>query len=327
MKRAALALSLLAFAAAAGAAEPMLSPDEQAALVQLAADKMKAKYVFPDAGQQAAASLPKTVAPAGPRSAREFAALLTRELRASTHDKHIVVMYSAAPLPAIGEAQEEEGANDLEMWRRDAKAVNYGVVRAEQLQGNVGYIDVRAFPPLAIAAGTFAAAMNVVANTDALVIDLRHNRGGEPETVAFLCSYLFDERTHLNDLHWRRGDRLEQFWTSEWVPGVRYGRTRPVYVLTSSATFSAGEEFANDLRALKRATLIGETTGGGANPGQTYRLAEHFAIFIPTGRAINAVDRSNWEGVGVKPDVEVAAADALERAHARALHDLAAAAH
>jgi C-terminal processing protease CtpA/Prc len=161
---------------------------------------------------------------------------------------------------------------------------------------------------------TVAAAMTFLANTDALVIDLRRNGGGRPQTVALLSSYLFDAPVLLNSLYWREWDRTDDFWTSATVKGRRYGKDKPVFVLTSARTFSAAEEFAYNLKNLERATIVGETTGGGANPGGMRRLSEDFTMFVPMGRAINPVTKTNWEGTGVAPDVAVASENALQAA-------------
>jgi C-terminal processing protease CtpA/Prc len=139
--------------------------------------------------------------------------------------------------------------------------------------------------------------------------------------VALICSYLFGaEPVHLNDLHWRdgKGERVEEFWTLKEVAGKRYAG-KDVYVLTSGRTFSGAEEFSYNLKNLKRATLVGETTGGGANPGGGNRLSAHFAAFIPTGRAVSPVTKTNWEGTGVEPDVKVPADQALRTAQVMAL--------
>src|SRR5262249_7175677 len=162
------------------------------------------------------------------------------------------------------------------------------------------------------AAGPAAAAMNFLANTDALIVDVRRNGGGSPHGVALLCSYFFDETpVHLNSLYWRKGDRTEEFWTRKDVAGKRYTGT-PIYVLTSGRTFSAAGEFTDNLQTRKRAAVVGETTGGGAHPGGMRWINEHFIMFVPSGRAINPVTKTNWEGTGVEPDVAVDADRALE---------------
>jgi hypothetical protein len=137
-----------------------------------------------------------------------------------------------------------------------------------------------------------------------------------------VSSYLFDEPTHLNDIHWRDGNRIEQFWTTQQVSGTRYGQHKLVYVLTSKRTFSAAEQFSYELKNLKRATIIGETTGGGAHANTLRRLNSHFAVSVPNGRAISPITKTDWEGVGVVPNVNVPAQNALNVAQAMALSKL-----
>jgi C-terminal processing protease CtpA/Prc len=172
-------------------------------------------------------------------------------------------------------------------------------------------------------AETVAAAMNFLANTDALIFDLRQNGGGDPEMVALISSYLFgDKPVHLNSLYWRKGDRTEDFYTKPNLANKKFG-DKDIYVLTSSRTFSGAEEFSYNLKNLKRATLIGETTGGGANPGGMFRLSEHFGVFIPTGRAVSPITKTNWEGTGVEPDIKAPKEQALKIAHLMALNKAA----
>jgi hypothetical protein len=245
-------------------------------------------------------------------SAAELARTLTDHLREVSHDKHLHVDY----VPALrGGPGPRPGPMNREQMAKRAAAQNYGFKKVERLEGNVGYLELEGFMPAEMAAETAAAAMSFLANTDALIIDLRRNGGGTPTMVAFLCSYFFDgPPVHLNDLYWRPQDSTHQWWTLPHVPGRRY-LGKEVYLLTSKRTFSAAEEFAYDLQCLKRAKVIGETTGGGAHPGGGHRINEHFMMFVPTGRAINPITNTNWEGTGVKPDVEVPAEKALETAH------------
>jgi C-terminal processing protease CtpA/Prc len=197
--------------------------------------------------------------------------------------------------------------------------MNHTFTKVERLRGNIGYIEFLNFLDPDLAADTVAAAMNFVNGTDALIIDMRSNGGGSPAMVALVCSYLFGpEPVHLNDLYWREGNRTDEFWTKKEVSGKRY-LNKDVYVLTSKRTFSGAEEFTYNLKNLKRATIVGETTGGGAHPGTGFRLSDHFGMFVPTGRAISPITKTNWEGTGVTPDVDVPADQALLVARLMAL--------
>ena len=251
-------------------------------------------------------------------SSRAFAERLTTDLQTISRDKHLRVRFSFDKLPVRADRREP---TPEELAQRSAfmKRANYGFDRAERMDGNIGYIELRGFFDPDPGADTVAAAMSMVANTDALIFDLRQNGGGDPRMVALVCSYLFgDKKVHLNDLYFRPADRREEFWTNPMVSGKKF-LDKDVYVLTSSRTFSGGEEFANNLKVLKRATIIGETTGGGANPGGMVRLSDHFGVFVPTGRAINPITKTNWEGTGVDPDIRAPKEQALKVAYLIAL--------
>lgn len=284
--------------------------------------KLNASYVFPEVAGKMEAAIRERLKNGeyeAITSARAFAAALTEHLQAVSHDKHLRVLYSFAPLPAEPEGSDGTPAADL---RQTSRRFNFGFEKVERLAGNVGYLDLRYFDSPEIGGDTATAALGFLANTDALVIDLRQNGGGEPAMIALLSSYLFPpEPVHLNSLYWRPTDTTQQFWTLPYVPGKRY-LGKEVYVLTSKRTFSGAEEFAYNLKNLKRATLIGETTGGGAHPGGMERISDHFAVWVPTGRAINPISKTNWEGTGVTPDVPIAADQALETAHRMALKKL-----
>ncbi|HSK72635.1 MAG TPA: S41 family peptidase [Pyrinomonadaceae bacterium] len=252
-------------------------------------------------------------------SARDFAKKLTEDLRAVSKDKHLGVRYSHRVIP-VRQARSEPTAEEKEQQKLMLKLNNYGFVKIEVLQGNIGYIDFRGFTDPELGAETVAAAMNFVANTDALIFDLRQNGGGSPEMVALISSYLFgDKPVHLNSLYWRKGDKTEEYWTKPEKAAKKFG-DKDVYVLTSNYTFSGAEEFSYNLKNLKRATIVGETTGGGAHPGGTVRLGDHFGAFIPTGRAISPITKTNWEGTGVEPDVKTSKELALKTAYSMALN-------
>jgi len=169
---------------------------------------------------------------------------------------------------------------------------------------------------------TAAAAMNFLANTDAVIIDLRQNGGGDPATIQFISSYFLEDYTHLNSFETRGEDTLQQFWTLPYVPGKPMHAT-DLYILTSQRTFSAAEEFTYNMKNLKRATLVGETTGGGAHPGGHQIVNDNFLVWVPTGRAVNPITRTNWEGKGIQPHIEVDKEEALITAHRTALEKLA----
>jgi C-terminal processing protease CtpA/Prc len=167
------------------------------------------------------------------------------------------------------------------------------------------------FPDVDLCQSTVEGVMKSLRLADAVIFDLRDNRGGDPHMVALICSYLFDHRTHSNDTYDRHESTTQEFWTSSPIPRNTLA-DKPAYVLTSAHTLSGAEEFTNDLKNLKRATVIGETTGGGAHLVQERRINECFSIRVPFGRPINPISKTDWEGTGVAPDVAVRTADALE---------------
>jgi C-terminal processing protease CtpA/Prc len=237
-----------------------------------------------------------------------FANLLTYHLQEVSHDKHLRVNFSPRVLPKgdPGKDPDAEARMRTEMERN-----NCFFEKAERLPSNIGYLKVNGFPNPDVCGPTAMAAMGFLANVDALIFDLRDNGGGDPKMVALISTYLFGEATHLNDLYNRKENTTTQFWTLPYVPGKRF-TGKPVFVLTSKRTFSGAEEFTYNLKNLKRATIIGETTGGGAHPTADHRIDDHFMIGVPFARAVNPISKTNWEGTGVEPDVKVSADQALD---------------
>jgi C-terminal processing protease CtpA/Prc len=255
-------------------------------------------YVFPDVAKATAEHLIKKLN-AGrfdtDSTLAVFAKSLTEEVQSVNHDKHMRIRTTDA-----GGRRGPENTGDG------------GFKEVKFLEGNIGYIDMRLFFPVTIASSFADEHMKKLSSADAIIIDLRYNGGGNPDMVQYLCSYFFDKKIHLNSLYHRVGNSTREFWTID-VNGKKRPDV-PLYILTSKRTFSGAEEFSYNMQTQKRATLIGETTGGGANPGGMFRINDQLGIFIPTGKAINPVTGTNWEGVGVKPDIEVAADKALEKA-------------
>jgi hypothetical protein len=246
----------------------------------------------------------------------EFADALSRDLRSVSHDQHLFVGYDPYLMPELaGSAAgpHEPSPAEQARFRTMLEHQNCTFSKLEILNHNIGYIKFDAFPPADVCGPTVVAAMSFVANTNALIFDLRENHGGDPSMVDFMVSYLFRQPTHINDLAARDDNETHQYWTLPWVPGQRF-IDKPVYVLTSHGTFSGGEEFTFDLKTQKRATIVGEVTGGGAHPVRGMPAGDHFTIGVPFARPINPVTKGDWEGTGVEPDVKVSAADALAAA-------------
>jgi len=290
-------------------------------VIDAALKRINDSYVFPEVAKKMEQSIRERVAKKEYdqiTSAKQFVQTLTNDLQAVSNDKHLRVRYSNRPLPERG-PQREPTAEEREQRLRELTWMNHGFAKVERLPGNIGYPEFYNFMDEELGADTVAAAMNFINGTQALIIDMRQNGGGNPAMVALVCSYLFGpEPVHLNDLYWREGNRTDEFWTKKEISGKRY-LNKDVYVLTSKRTFSGAEEFTYNLKNLKRATIVGETTGGGAHPGGMFRLNEHFGMFVPTGRAISPITKTNWEGTGVTPDVSVPADQALLTARLMAL--------
>jgi len=283
-------------------------------VIEHAAALLDSLYVFPDIAKRMGDSARARLArgsydeyDSGPAFARH----LTDDFAAVAHDKHLNVRFVARGLPP----QAPESATppipstgENARRRREKEESNCEFEKVERLEGNVGYLKFDGFDDAELCAPT------VAAGTRAMIIDLRQNGGGSPDMVALIASYLFDHRTHVNDLWTRSTNTTDEFWTKDTVAGRRFGGEKPVFVLTSARTFSGAEEFAYDLKTQKRATLVGETTGGGAHPVRGRRIDEHFMIGVPFARAINPITHTNWEGVGVEPDTKVPASEALKAA-------------
>lgn len=285
--------------------------------------QLKANYIFADVADKVAAALSSKAAGGAyddSNTAAAFAEALTTDLHGFGKDVHFHVDYDANFKPQADDGKPPT-KEELAENKKEAEQLGFGITKVQRLAGNVGYLKIRGFFPADFVASAYGAAMNLLSGTDAMILDLRQNNGGDPSAVATLLSYFFAEgdNRHLNDLYYRAAHRTQEYWTIP-VAGARY--SKPVYVLTSPDTFSGGEECAYDFQTQKRGIVVGQTTGGGANPGDMFVLGHHFVAFIPTGRAINPVTRTNWEHVGVKPDVPVPAIDAMKVAYVAALESL-----
>ncbi len=233
-----------------------------------------------------------------------FAALLTRQMREVSPDRHLTLDYSPLPLPQYPTGQTGQ---DLARYRDAMKQQNCTFETIKILPHNIGYLKVNSFPNFSLCQRTAADAMASLNQVDMIIFDLRDNRGGEPAMVAFLAAYLFD---HPEYWYNPRENTTEKSWTRSPVAGNKLA-DKPAYVLTSARTYSGAEQFSYDLKMLKRATIVGETTGGGAHSGVWHRIDDHFGMGIPETKAINPFSKTDWAEIGVEPDVKVNAVDAL----------------
>ncbi len=297
---------------------------KRAEIIDSVCASLNKTYVFPDVAQQMDEYVRAQMAEGAYddlTTVAEFAQALTRDLRSISRDRHLGVVYAAPAQVASMSADRDE--EEVARERREEYArSNFNFKRVELLEGNVGYLRFDSFMDAGWAGPTAVAAMNFLANADAIIFDMRYNGGGSPSLIQLITTYLFEESIHLNSFYIRESDSTTQFWTLTHVPGERMPDV-PVYVLTSNRTFSGAEEFTYNLKNLERGTIVGDTTGGGAHPTATH-VYEHLnaEAHVPFGRAVNPITGTNWEGVGVIPDVPVPSEQALETAHLMALREL-----
>lgn len=287
---------------------------------------LKDNYIFPDVAAKMNELITSKLTKGDYNSITDpvkFAQQVTADLQSVSRDKHLRAGFNPQLVKEL-RARSNAGDDDLPAaFLEQMKMGNYGFNEVKILDGNIGYLDLRGFNDTKYGGETAIAAMNFLSNANAIIFDLRQNGGGSPSMIQLITSYLYGpDPVHLNNFYFRPANENTQTWTLPYVPGKR----RPdvdVYVLTSNRTFSAAEEFTYNLKNLKRATIIGETTGGGAHPGGTMVATERFTLWVPRGRAINPITNTNWEGTGVEPDIKTAASAALETAQIKALEKMA----
>ncbi len=286
-------------------------------IVTSLAAKIEAGYVNPEVGRNTARNLLKAEeagAYNGFTAAKAFAGKITVDLRSATQDGHIAFYFD--PESSVPPQSGSQPAGSRERF-------NFGFFKVERLDGNIGYLDLRSFANLEEGRETASTYLDALANFDAIIIDLRNNGGGNTPMVGYVASYLFGPKpVHLTDMYWRDRNQNIEVWTEASISGRR-SATQDLYLLIGPNTFSAAEDFCYSLQQLKRATLVGERTGGGAHMGRgLQRLSPLFTAFIPTGESRNPITKTNWENIGVQPDVRSPAERALAEAHALALKKL-----
>ena len=294
-----------------------IDKSERDAAIEALVTKVGAGYVLPDLSERIiqalrSANRDREYDGKGPR---EFVDAVNRTLLNASHDKHLAVFYQPMPNGTQGAAAQQA---------EQRERLNFGFGKLERLRGNVGYLEIVNFTDLRQqSAETASALLSTLANFDAIILDLRRNGGGNTPMMAFVATYFFDPTpVHLTDIYWRDTNETSQFWTAAFVPGRRSAR-QPLYILTGASTFSAAEDFCYSLQSLRRAVVVGETTGGGAHSGRgLQRLTSSFTAFIPVGRSLSPITKTNWESTGVTPDIKTSGEASLSVAHVNALKAL-----
>ncbi|SFW51586.1 S41 family peptidase [Amycolatopsis australiensis] len=293
-----------------------MGSEARSAQVEEVIRRLEAHYVFPEVATKLAEVLRQRLGEGAYAdvSDAEFATLVTADLQSVNGDKHLRLRHHVDPVAEDGDAE----ANSDE-YRLQAELEGFGVAEVRRLAGNVGYLDTTMLYQPELAGPAITAAMTLLAPSDALLLDVRRNRGGSPGTSALLQTYLVDEPVHYLDIYEREGDRTTQMWTLPYVPGPRFGGTKPIWVLTGPQTFSGGEDLAFSLQRQGRAKTVGEATRGGAHPREQYKIDTYLDVTVSIARSFDPETGENWEGTGVRPDIPVVADQAFDTAYELAL--------
>lgn len=302
-----------------------LSQKEIKLIIDTLSTLIEQEYVFADVGKEISDQLNQNLAEgkyAGITDYQEFSDVMTSDLRSKNGDKHLALIYAPDVIKSIRESEKNKNDSLENEILGVRQRRNFGFSKIEILDGNIGYLRLDNFYDVNQAGETAIAAMQFLAHTGAIILDLRYNGGGNGNMIQLLTSYFFGNETqHLNTSYSRKEDFYYQSWSMPWVPGKRLENTE-LFILTSKNTFSAAEEFCYDLQNLGRATIIGESTGGGAHPVTRTVLNENFGAQLAIGQAINPITKTNWEGVGVQPDILINADQAKDMAYKEALKKL-----
>ena len=267
-------------------------------------------YIFPNRAEECFPSLrTKLDTYADPMNLDVFIKTFSADLKKICQDNHFSISRRNQSANQNSATPQAEASNGIENKIAD----NFGIVEAKVMEGNIGYVKTTFFRDPINATKALVTALNLVSSTQAIIIDLRENRGGQPAMVALLASHFFNKPTHLNTFYSRGSNRGFELWTSRNIPGPNLS-DMPLYILTSKRTGSAAEGFSYHMKHLDRATLVGTKTYGAANPGGFYNLDKDLQIFISNGRPVNPITKANWEGVGVTPQVQVPEEQALNKA-------------
>ena len=285
------------------------------------ADKINQYYIFEDVANQLSKKLKSEIELKTFENLTdsEFAKSLSIYLTKNGNDLHFNVLYRPS------QEEEKKAVNEKEMLKKyDAinKQWNYGFEKVTRLDGNIGYIKYTGFPEGNQSAQQILdATMSFVSNTNALIIDLRNNQGGDGKMVQLFLSYFFEKKIKLNEVYTRYNDTSIKSYTTKKVNGQKY-LDKPVYILVNNKTISAAEALAYNLQQNKIAKIIGDKTYGAANPVKAFFIGNKYHLFIPISIEKNSVTNNNWEHIGIDADVKINSEKALIKAQSIALKNL-----
>jgi len=300
-------------------------------------DLLEKNYVFPEKAKSMKAMLLENLGKGSyyNLTLESFATTVYKDLQAISPDRHMRVDVFPEN-PQINAGGRQDGRNSKPKKINPFKKIEF-------LQGNIAWVVLDNFPNPALCDEYVVSVMNSIASANAVIFDLRNNGGGSPLLVQLILSYLLEEKKLYHTVYNRiknttteyRTYKINSGFESESGTGAdnKEGKIKgkvditglqniPVYVLTAKRTFSAAEEFAYDIQSIKRGKIVGRATGGGAHQMNGFGVYERIGMLIPYSRPINPFTGTDWEGTGVKPDIEVNAVDALHTAHIDALKTL-----
>ena len=299
----------------------VLMDKNRTAIIDSVASIFHERYVYPEMGASIDSLLRSRLSDGVYNeytSISEFANTIKNDLRDITGDRHI----SVVPIPK-DRWYVVEGDIETENQVYSSSLQNFGWVKLEWFLGAVGYIKVDKFENASFASDIADAALSFMANSKALIIDLREHHGGHENMLQLVASYFFAEPTQLGGLYWTYLDSTQETWTQAYINGTPL-YDKDLYLLTSSSTASGAEAFAYRMKQHGRATIIGENTRGAAHWSDWYEFPElGIAVRVPVARPVNPVTEGDWEGTGVIPDIEVPAQKAFDMAYLKALQKLA----
>jgi C-terminal processing protease CtpA/Prc len=285
------------------------------------ADKINTHYIFEAVAHTLSEKLKSEIAlkTFDTLTDKAFAKSLSAYLTKNGNDLHFNVLYRP------NENEEKKTVNEKDMLKKyDVinRQWNYGFEKVMRLDGNIGYIEYTGFPEGNQSAQQILdATMNFVSNTNALIIDLRNNQGGDGKMERLFLSYFFDKKIKLGEIYTRYNNESTSAYTFPKVNGKKY-LNKPVYVLVNHKTISAAEAFAYELQQNKIAKVIGDKTYGAANPVKAFFIANTYQVFIPISIVKNTITHTNWEHTGIDADIKISSEKAFIKAQIIALQDL-----